>query len=85
MPVLCRFDGIIIKMYFQQEEHNPPHIHAKHGDHSAAIDIRTGKILDGYLPARQLSVINAWIKKHKKELLHIWTYQDFHPVDPSID
>ena len=28
MPVLSRFYGIIIRMYFQQAEHNPPHIHA---------------------------------------------------------
>lgn len=28
MPVLSRFYGIIIRMYFQQSEHNPPHIHA---------------------------------------------------------
>lgn len=28
MPILSRFYGISIKMYFQQSEHNPPHIHA---------------------------------------------------------
>ena len=31
MPVLSRFYGIIIRMYFQQAEHNPPHIHALYG------------------------------------------------------
>lgn len=25
MPVLSRFYGIIIRMYFFQKEHNPPH------------------------------------------------------------
>ncbi|WP_302272727.1 DUF4160 domain-containing protein [Brachyspira aalborgi] len=28
MPIISRFYGIIIKMYFQQKEHNPPHFHA---------------------------------------------------------
>lgn len=28
MPTLARFYGIVIKMYFFQSEHNPPHIHA---------------------------------------------------------
>ena len=28
MPVLSRFYGIMIRMYFQQAEHNPPHIRA---------------------------------------------------------
>ena len=41
MPVLSRFYGIIIRMYFQQSEHNPPHIHAIYGEHVAAI----GKIV----------------------------------------
>ncbi|WP_295154631.1 DUF4160 domain-containing protein [uncultured Brachyspira sp.] len=27
MPVISRFYGIIIKMYFQQKEHNSPHFH----------------------------------------------------------
>ena len=40
MPVLSRFYGIIIRMYFQQAEHNPPHIHALYGEDMAAIDIR---------------------------------------------
>ena len=28
MPVIARFYGLIIKMFFQQKEHNPPHFHA---------------------------------------------------------
>ena len=39
MPVLARFYGIIIRMYFQQAEHNPPHIHAIYNGYSAIIDI----------------------------------------------
>lgn len=35
MPVLSRFYGIIIRMYFQQSDHNPPHIHAIYGEHVA--------------------------------------------------
>ena len=50
MPVLSRFYGITIRMYFQQAEHNPPHIHALYGEEVAAIDIQTGEVLEGYLP-----------------------------------
>lgn len=50
MPVLSRFYGIIIRMYFQQAEHNPPHIHALYGEEMAAITIQTGEILEGHLP-----------------------------------
>ena len=46
MPVLSRFYGITIRMYFQQSEHNPPHFHAIYGDDMAAISIKDGKILE---------------------------------------
>ena len=41
MPILSRFYGIVIRMYFQQAEHNPPHIHALYGDDMAEIVIHT--------------------------------------------
>lgn len=50
MPVVCRFYGIVIRMYFQQAEHNPPHIHALYGEDVAAIAIGDGTVLDGGLP-----------------------------------
>ena len=51
MPVLSRFYGIIIRMYFLQSEHNPPHIHAIYNEDVAAIDFMTGEVIEGYLPA----------------------------------
>ena len=60
MPVLSRFYGIIIRMYFQQAEHNPPHIHALYGEDMAAIDIQTGKVLEGHLPPRALAMVREW-------------------------
>ena len=45
MPVLSRFYGITIRMYFLQSEHNPPHIHAIYNEDVAAIDFMTGKVL----------------------------------------
>lgn len=44
MPVLSRFYGIIIRMYFLQSEHNPPHIHAIYNEDVAAIDFMTGEV-----------------------------------------
>lgn len=46
MPVLSRFYGIIIRMYFQQSEHNPLHIHAIYGENVAAIDFQEKKIIE---------------------------------------
>ena len=32
MPVIARFYGILIKMYFSQSEHGVPHFHAVYGE-----------------------------------------------------
>lgn len=61
MPVLSRFYGIIIRMYFLQSEHNPPHIHAIYNDDVAAIDFMTGEVLEGHLPAKALSLVREWL------------------------
>lgn len=82
MPVLSRFYGIIIRMYFQQAEHNPPHIHAIYGEDMAAIDIQTGKVLEGHLPPKALSMVREWITIHKADLLLIWDTQEFKTLSP---
>ena len=82
MPVLSRFYGIVIRMYFQQAEHNPPHIHALYGDDMAAVDIQTGKIIEGYLPPKALAMVREWIGIHETELLEMWETQDFISLSP---
>ncbi len=82
MPVLSRFNGITIRMYFIQAEHNPPHIHAIYNDSVAEISIRTGEVLDGHLPAKALSMVREWVNINKDELLSIWETQEFHSLAP---
>ena len=71
MPVLSRFYGIIIRMYFLQKEHNPPHIHAIYGDDVAAITISDGSVIEGALPGKALEMVKEWVSLHKEELLLI--------------
>ena len=82
MPVLSRFYGIVIRMYFLQKEHNPPHIHAIYGETVAAITIADGKVLEGDLPAKALELVREWLSAHKEELLLIWKTQEFRPISP---
>ena len=58
MPTLSRFYGIVIRMYYLGSEHNPPHIHAIYGDDTAAFDIKTGEIIDGYVPRRAAEMVH---------------------------
>ena len=82
MPILSNFYGILIKMYFQQSEHNPPHIHAIYGEYMGAIDIQTGELLEGDLPARALKLVQEWLNAHKDEVLAIWNTQGFKKIPP---
>lgn len=82
MPVLSKFYGIIIRMYFLQSEHNPPHIHAIYGEHVAAIEIDSKRVLEGSLPPRAMALVVEWMTIHQTELMEIWETQDFKHLPP---
>ncbi|MBR1540515.1 MAG: DUF4160 domain-containing protein [Clostridia bacterium] len=82
MPILSNFYGILIKMYFQQAEHNPPHIHAIYGEYMGAIDIRTGEILEGDLPVRAHKLVKEWLNIYREDILRIWKTQEFKKIPP---
>jgi hypothetical protein len=70
MPEICRFYGIVIKMYF--DDHNPPHFHAEYSGHEALIDVNTLGVFSGRLPARAHALVTEWATLHQKELLSDW-------------
>ena len=67
MPVVSRFYGIAIVL-----DHLPPRFHAKYAGDEGMIDILTGAVLRGSLPARVLSLVNEWRVARKDELLTDW-------------
>jgi Domain of unknown function (DUF4160) len=58
MPELCRFFGIIIRMYFN--DHDPPHFHAVYGEDEVLIEIDTLVVVRGELPRRALALVVEW-------------------------
>jgi hypothetical protein len=86
VPEICRFLGIVIKMFF--DEHNPPHFHAIYGNYSAAISIDSLKILEGSLPPRILGLVIEWALQHKRELENNWKRrekgQDLKKIKPLV-
>ena len=82
MLVISRFYGIVIKMYFQQAEHNPPHIHATYGGFVAEVTITSGDVLEGYLPPKILAMVIEWIAKNKEDLVDMWNTQKFKALAP---
>ena len=82
MPVISRFYGLVVKMYFRGGEHNPPHIHILYGEYMGVIDIRTAELIEGDLPAKALSMAQEWTKKFRAELLDFWTTQRIASLPP---
>jgi len=80
MPVISRFYGIIIKMFFL--DHNPPHFHAIYGEYNALININTLEIIEGDLPKKAQSLVLEWAKMYQRDLIEIWNSQDFKKLPP---
>lgn len=84
MPVISRFYGLLIKMYFIASEHNPPHIHAVYGEYNGIVDINSQQMLEGDLPAKALKLVQEWCLLHKDELLQMWSSQNIHELPPLV-
>src|SRR2546427_12046670 len=67
MPELCRFYGIVIRMFW--DDHPPPHFHAIYGNHEALIEIETSETIAGSLPLGANSLVKQWIDLHRNELM----------------
>lgn len=66
------FFGILIKMYFFPDEHNPPHFHAEYQNTSAIVNINTCDIMESDMSSKHNKLILAWAELHKEELLENW-------------
>ena len=80
MPIISRFLGILIVMYYR--DHLPPHFHAKYGEYEIIVDINSG-VVEGKFPKRALRLVLEWYELHKEELLRNWEkMQKGEPPDP---
>jgi Domain of unknown function (DUF4160) len=70
MPIVSRFFGMIVRMFFN--EHAPPHFHVEYAEHRAIINIRTLEVMEGKLPRRALELVLDWAELHQHELLSDW-------------
>lgn len=70
MPVISRFFGIVVYMYWLDPA--PPHFHARYQDEEATVEIETGAVA-GNLNARALRMVQVWRELHRAELLADWS------------
>ncbi len=73
MPVISMFYGIIVSMYFfDDQQHKLPHIHVRYHDQEAVFSIPDGEILSGSLKSSKARLVQAWIVIHKDALMANW-------------
>jgi len=77
MPVIARFYGIVIKMYFSQSEHGVAHFHAVYGEFTGVFNIETLEMMEGDLPLRAQRLVRDWASQYQQELLRIWQTNEF--------
>lgn len=63
MPVISRFYGILIKMYFR--EHGVPHFHAIYAEYNGVYDLQTLEMIEGDLPNRAHRLIREWARRYQ--------------------
>ena len=80
MPVMAKFYGIIIKLFFS--DHSPPHFDVVYGEHNALFNIKTLDMIEGDLPNRAKKLVIEWATRYQDELLEMWTTQQFHKLPP---
>jgi len=87
MPTISMFYGIVIYMYFfDDERHKLPHIHARYQGSEASFSILDGALLSGELPLSRIRLVQAWIEIHRDDLLADWSLavngEAPFPIDP---
>ncbi len=87
MPAISMFYGIIISLYFyDNERHSLPHIHAKYQGQGASFSILDGSLLSGEIPSAKARLVQAWIEIRREDLMADWELaingQSLFPVDP---
>ena len=70
MPTLAIFDGIRILMYLN--DHAPPHFHIRKAEQKAAMEIVSGRLMQGQLDRGTLRKVQAWREVNQSALLQAW-------------
>ncbi len=84
MHELCRFYGIVIKMYFA--DHGPAHFHVEYAEFNAVFTIETAAVIAGNLPPRAHGLVAEWAIMRRAELRRAWrqasAMESIEKIDP---
>lgn len=88
MPEISRFQGMVIKLIFlDNDKHHKPHVHVYYGEYEASVGL-DGELLSGSIPLKKLKLLQAWMILHEEELYKAWNnavqglpFEDIKPLD----
>jgi len=70
MPVISSFNGIIVRMFFN--EHLPPHFHVEHQGDEASIDFDGNLVTGSLRSARARADVAKWAQLNRDQLEENW-------------
>ena len=82
MPVIARFFGIAVKMYFS--EHGVPHFHTVYAEYNGVFAIETLEMIEGDLPRRAEGLVREWAQQHQEALREMWRTRTFRTL-PGLE
>lgn len=69
MPTVARFQGLVVRMYY--DDHPPPHFHVAWEDSEVSFSIR-GQLIEGEVSPNVTRLVRRWAFTHRKELFENW-------------
>lgn len=73
MPIIAMFYGIIIRMFYRDnQQHHLAHVHAEYQGQVAVFSIMDGVLLDGEIPSAKQKLVVAWMEIHRDDLIADW-------------
>lgn len=69
MSAIYILEGLLIYLY--GFDHNPPHIHIRHGSEQFTMTIKE-RIVEGRARSKSIALINEFIDTHEVELMELW-------------
>lgn len=82
MPIVARFFGIVVKLYFR--EHGVPHFHTLYGEYNGVFEIESLQMIEGDLPPRARKLVVEWATEYQKDLLDMWNTKHFRKL-PGLE
>ncbi len=70
VPTIIIIDGVKIMIF--ADDHNPPHFHARFGEHVAQVRIADLAVIGGSLPKAKMRAVLGWASMNQATLATHW-------------